>query len=75
MTCLFVCWCQESAEDEETLESLYESMTGLMKMLREPEAKEKKGTNIHIIFMYSFLDGLSIFKDFDTPCKLCLRDI
>lgn len=33
---------EESAEDEETLESLYESMTGLMKMLREPEAKEKK---------------------------------
>jgi hypothetical protein len=34
---------QESAKDEETLESLYESMTGLMKMLREPEGREKKG--------------------------------
>ncbi|XP_056008740.1 protein virilizer homolog isoform X5 [Ostrea edulis] len=33
---------EESAKDEETLESLYESMTGLMKMLREPEGREKK---------------------------------
>ncbi|XP_078337705.1 protein virilizer homolog isoform X3 [Crassostrea virginica] len=33
---------EESAKDEETLESLYESMTGLMKMLRDSEGKEKK---------------------------------
>lgn len=38
-------------------------------MLRELEVKEKKGINIYIIFIYSFFDGLFIFKDVYIFCK------